>query len=296
MAIPKNVQDMLDNEGNILEDLVEENDLDEDTEENSENLEEDSENQEESDTTNESSEDTEEESEGQGEDESEDKEEDLELTPKKPKQSQEDDPSEITRKILEKLDSISSTDKSKDKTSEKPAPTNESDNDRRVRELEERLAAYENRNDSLNRENFISDVREKVKNVFPKHSLEEISNSQQFDEYLNNTVFGVSKRTLLKRAMDERDREATFEIFRDFKNSRSPKKDTTKASLDELAVPEKSGTKSAPKRRAKFDFKQSEFEEKLGKFQRGKMIKKDFDEFATKFNKALNEGRVDMDN
>lgn len=290
MGIPKNVQDVLDEDGNILENLLEESGV---TEEQEEPEEEVTTEESEKDTTQEPQE-PQEEPEEEVENQEEPEEEELELTPKEVKEPQED-PSEITKKILDKLESISQPAPREDTTPKEPVQ--EADGDRRIRELEERLAAYENKNEAINREAFISDVKDRVKtDLFPKHSFEEIVNSQQFDEYLGRTVFGVSKRTLLKRAMDERDRGATFEIFEDFKNSRSPKKDTTKGSLSDLAVPEKSGTKSAPKRRSKFDFKQSDFQSKLRQFERGKLNQKDFNEFTEKFNKALDEDRVDMDN
>lgn len=135
----------------------------------------------------------------------------------------------------------------------------------------------------------------------------DITSSEEWADYLNSRVYGTKVEDLYRAAVQESNSDDIVEFFSDFTERYLPKVQTsrkvsktvktaiktksTKAPLDDLAVPAKSAAKSKP-RRTKFDFKDTDYAQALEQFERGRMSHEKFLEFEGKFETALSKGRV----
>ncbi len=300
-----------DKDGNILEEpsFIENEEVEEESEEVEDTESEEDEVEETEDTDEEESEEDEEESE---DDDDEDEEEEVELTPSKsknkltkksektkkkssltPKKEKEDtSETERLRKEIEELKSLLTTNKTEIKKEEKSSLSATEET------LRQEVEAFK-RNRMLDLANRLrSDVNRK----FSNHgiSYDDVINSQEWSDFQGSMKYGNPIGKYYTEAVKSGDYEAIVGFFDDFKSIYIPEEEkiTTekvKPSLDDLVVPEKSKSSSVKKKRAKYDFKASDYAEMLNKFERGRITQEEFFKFDEKYIKSEAEGRVKPD-
>lgn len=143
-----------------------------------------------------------------------------------------------------------------------------------------------------------SELSREVNRRFEKYGVNynNVINSQEWDDFLNTKVYGESIGKRYQIAIKNQDIDTMVNVFDDFGDrylkEKEKEKKEKKKSLSDLAVPESSKAKRSVKRRAKYDFAQSDYSEKLNLMERGKITPEEFYSFEAKFEKAEREGRV----